>query len=91
MAATLNFTSFFTIAFLGAALFFTCFGLDITSFCIASHKASHKLALVFPFNFFFLYCRNCGTKEAIVCIAFCLIKYSGTLIIQTNWVEREFI
>ena len=47
-----------------------CFGLDITSFCIASHKASHKLALVLPFNFFFLYSRNCGTKEVILCIAF---------------------
>ena len=40
-----------------------CFGLDITSFCIASHKAGHQLALVLPFNlFFFLHCRNCGTK-----------------------------
>ena len=39
-----------------------CFGLDITSFCIASHKAGH-MALMLPFNFFFLYCRNCGTKE----------------------------
>ena len=49
-----------------------CFGLDITSFCFGSHKASHKLALVLPFNFFLLHCRNCGTKEAIVCIQ---IKY----------------
>ena len=55
---------------------FSCFDLDITSFCIANRKASHKLALVLPFKlFFFLYCRNCGTKEAIVCIAFCVIKY----------------
>ena len=47
-----------------------CFGLDITSFCITSHKAGH-MALTLPFNLFlFLYCRNCGTKEVIVCIAF---------------------
>ena len=36
LAATLDFTSFFTIAFLRAALFLQlgCFGLDFTSFCI---------------------------------------------------------
>ena len=37
LVATLDFTSFFTIAFLRAALFFLqlgCFGLDFTSFCI---------------------------------------------------------
>ena len=37
LAATLDFTSFFTIAFLRAAHFFLqlgCFGLDFTSFCI---------------------------------------------------------
>ena len=34
LAATLDFTSFFTIAFLRATLFFCCFGLDFTSFCI---------------------------------------------------------
>ena len=37
LAATLDFTSFFTIAFLRAALFFLqlgCFGLDFISFCI---------------------------------------------------------
>ena len=39
LAATLDFTSFFTIAFLRAAHFFLqfgCFGLDFTSFCISS-------------------------------------------------------
>ena len=37
LAATLDFTSFFTIAFLRAAHFFLqlgCFGLDFISFCI---------------------------------------------------------
>ena len=37
LAATLDFTSFFTIAFLRAALFLLqlgCFGLDFTSSCI---------------------------------------------------------
>ena len=36
LAATLDFTSFFTIAFLRAALFLQlgCFGLDFISFCI---------------------------------------------------------
>ena len=37
LAATLDFTSFFTIAFLRAAILFLqlcCFGLDFTSFCI---------------------------------------------------------
>ena len=36
LAATLDFTSFLTIAFLGAALFFyslAVFGLDFTAFC----------------------------------------------------------
>ena len=36
LAATLDFTSFFTLAFLGALYFFnswTAFGLDFTSFC----------------------------------------------------------
>ena len=73
-----DFTSFLILAFFGGLHYFFlqlgCFGLDITSSCIASHKVSYKLALVLPFNFF-LYCRICGTKEAIVCIAFCLIKY----------------
>ena len=31
------------------------FGLDITSFCIASHEAGHKLALELPFNLLFLF------------------------------------
>ena len=51
----LGFLIFFTLAFRGLHSFLQlgCFGLDITSFCIASHKASHKQALVLPFNFFF--------------------------------------
>ena len=41
-ATTLDFTSFFTLAFLGAAPFFLqlgCFGLDNTSFCICIHQS----------------------------------------------------
>ena len=55
LATTLDLASFLTLAFLEATLFFLqlgCFGLDITSFCIASHKASHQLALALPFNLF---------------------------------------
>ena len=62
----LGFHIFFHPGLFGGCTLFLqlgCFGLDITSFCIASHKASHQLALVLPFNLFlFLHCRNCGTK-----------------------------
>ena len=73
LAATFDSHLFSPWPFWGRTLFLQlgCFGLDITSFCIASHKAGHKLALALPFNFFFF----TAAKEAIVCIAFCLIKY----------------
>ena len=51
LAATLDFTSFFTIAFLRAALFFLqigCFGLDITFFCICIYQSGS----VFDLSFF---------------------------------------
>ena len=54
----LGFHIFFHPGLFWAALFFLqlgCFALDITSFCIASHKAGHKLALVLPFNLFFFF------------------------------------
>ena len=68
------------LAFLGAALFLQlgCFGLDITSFCIANHKDGYKLPLVLPFNLFFFssLLQELLNKEAIIVyIAFCLIKY----------------
>ena len=66
---------------MGAALFLQlgCFGLDIASFCIASHKAGH-MALMLHFNLFvFLTAGNAELQEqkqeAIMCIPFCLSKY----------------
>ena len=64
----LGFHIFFHFGLFGGCTLFLqlgCFGLHITSFCIVSHKTDH-MALMLPFNlFFFLYCRNCGTKECV--------------------------
>ena len=60
LAATLDFTSFFTIAFLKAALFLQlgCFGLDIISFCICIPQR-RPMAGFGLFNLsFFLYHRK---------------------------------
>ena len=55
LAATLDFTSFFTIAFLGAALFFYTWLfwiIDFTCFCISIPKAGLWMALGL-FNLYF--------------------------------------
>ena len=36
----------------------------MTSFCIASHKANHKLALVLPFNLFFSLLQELWNKRS---------------------------
>ena len=55
LAATLDFTSFFTIAFLRAALTLFlqlgCFGLDFTSFCICIPKSIGQLWGFFNLSF----------------------------------------
>ena len=53
LAATLDFTSFFTIALLGAAFFLQLgyFGLDITSFCICKPQSQ----LMAGFGAFLIY------------------------------------
>ena len=58
LAATLDFTSFFTIAFLRAAHFFLqlgCFGLDFISFCVCIPQsrpmASFGIFLTYVFFF----------------------------------------
>ena len=59
LATTLDFTSFFTIAFLWAALFLQlgCFGLDFTFFVFVYPK--HRPALgLFNLYIFFLYHRK---------------------------------
>ena len=61
LAATLDFTSFFTIACLRAALFLQlgCFGLDFTSFCICIPQSRPMADFRAFFNLsFFLYHRK---------------------------------
>jgi len=55
LAATLYFTSFFIIAFLGAAHFFyswAVFGLDFTSFCNCILQSWHIVLMVLLLVFF---------------------------------------
>jgi len=58
LAATLYFTSFFTMAFLGATHFFyiwAVFGLDFTSFCNCILQSWHIAIMVVVTYLFFLY------------------------------------
>ena len=69
LAATLDFTSFFTIAFLRAAHFFLqlgCFGLDFTSFCICIPQSRPMAGFGTFLTYFFFFATGRRKDEADV-------------------------
>ena len=95
MAATLDFTSFFTIAFLGAALFFyslavfgldiTLFGLDITLFVFVYPKACLWPALgLFNLSFFPLPQEEKDLKHTLTVFDF-ITNYIHIYLLHANY------
>ena len=89
LAATMDFTSFFTIAFLRAALFLQlgCFALDFTSFCICIPQ-SRPMA---GFGAFLTYLFSLSQEEEKMKQMLNTLNISNFIIKCTNYISISYI